>query len=211
MGKFIDITGIKFNLLLVSGVDGRSSTGRVTWRCLCDCGNEVIVTADKLKNGNTKSCGCFRKESASNMFLKHGCSNNPTYISWQSMKNRTTNPNTPDYKYYGGRGIKLDDEWCDFQNFLKDMGIKPTSQHTIERIDNDKGYNKQNCKWATRLEQAQNTSFNRKFVFNDEELTMSEIARRINIPYDTLRHRINRQNMSIETATSVRNRYRAKE
>lgn len=211
MSVYIDLTGNKFNSLLVLGKGSRSNDNRIRWRCRCDCGNETLVPTSHLKNGNTKSCGCLRKRIASNMFLKHGHSNDSTYKSWQAMKNRCTNSFTPDYKYYGGRGIKLDNSWYNFQNFIKDMGEKPTPQHTIERIDNNKGYNKQNCKWATRLEQAQNTSFNRKFIFNGENLTMSEIARRTNIPYDTLRFRINRQNMSIETAISVKNRYRSKE
>lgn len=211
MSVYIDLTGNKFNSLLVLGKGSRSNDNRIRWRCRCDCGNETLVTTSHLKNGNTKSCGCLQKRIVSNMFLKHGHSNDSTYKSWQAMKNRCTNSFTPDYKYYGGRGIKLDNSWYNFQNFIKDMGEKPTPQHTIERIDNNKGYNKQNCKWATRLEQAQNTSFNRKFIFNGENLTMSEIARRTNIPYDTLRFRINRQNMSIETAISVKNRYRSKE
>lgn len=211
MSIYIDLTGNKYNSLLVLGIGSRSNDNRIRWRCQCDCGNETLVLTSHLKNGNTKSCGCLQKKIVSDMFLKHGHSNDSTYKSWQAMKNRCTNSTTPDYKYYGGRGIILDNSWYNFQNFLKDMGEKPSLQHTIERIDNNKGYNKQNCKWATRLEQAQNTSFNRRFIFNGEDLTMSEIARRTNIPYDTLRHRINSQNMSIEMATSVKNRYRSKE
>ncbi len=89
-------------------------------------------------------------------YLEPGLTKSSTYRSWAMMKNRCTNPNAMDWRHYGGRGIKLCKRWLDFRNFLKDMGIKPTPQHTIERINNESGYRPSNCKWATRKEQSQN-------------------------------------------------------
>jgi hypothetical protein len=126
--------------------------------CKCDCGNEKIIRADCLKSGNSKSCGCLWKEKCTNRThgASHGKTFMPEYKVWTGMKMRCQNPNAHGYKYWGGRGIKLCERWQSFENFIADMGPRPSDKHSIDRIDNDKHYEPGNCHWVTRDTQRKN-------------------------------------------------------
>jgi len=147
-----DLTSQKFNMLTVkeyAGVtEGKARMSK--WLCECDCGAMTIVIGSHLKSGSVKSCGCNRGREK-----KHGMHNTPTYISWKSMKARCSNPKSPDYKNYGARGITYCVEWEEFDQFLADMGVRPLGR-TLDRIDTDGNYSKENCKWSTAKEQANN-------------------------------------------------------
>jgi len=142
----IDLTGQKFGRFVIIGQAGKDKWGKLLWLCRCDCGNETIVQGSNLKSGSVKSCGCLRRER----LTKHGYAKNrkvaKIYTIWVTMIQRCTNPNNKKYKNYGGRGIKVCKHWRKFENFLKDMGLPPTHKHQIDRINNDKGYRKSNCR-----------------------------------------------------------------
>jgi hypothetical protein len=129
---------------------------RRKFKCLCDCGNNVTTQLVSLRSNRTKSCGCLQKEVAVSSNTTHGMKEIPSYNSWRGMKNRCNNPNSEDYKHYGGRGIIVCDRWLNsFENFLEDMGSRPYG-YSIDRIDVNGNYELSNCKWATSKEQLKN-------------------------------------------------------
>lgn len=150
----IDLMGQSFNYLTVVGYVGSNKTGS-RWRCVCSCGKEAIVNSYKLRTGTTKSCGCYSKSLIGSKNKTHGMSNKTrTYRTWKEMRQRCNNPNATQYKWYGGKGISICSEWNDYTRFLSDMGERPEG-HTLDRIDPDKGYSKENCRWATPKQQAE--------------------------------------------------------
>jgi hypothetical protein len=155
--KVIDLKGKKFGKLTVIEQLLPKEKGYAKWICKCDCGGEKTVQSGHLKKGDVKSCGCAN--------VTHGHTRGRIYTAeyntWISMKDRCCNPKNKRYDRYGGRGITVSNEWLNnFDVFYKDMGDKPTPKHSIDRINNDKGYCKENCKWATDKEQARNQSSN---------------------------------------------------
>lgn len=161
-GNYRDLTGEKFNRLTVLHREG-SHGSRACWKCRCDCGNEVIVETADLKSGNTKSCGCFRKEIIAERSLKHGEAGNRLYHVWVGIKKRCYDSNSTSYEYYGGRGIRVCDEWRhDYESF-RDWAIKngynnnaTRGECTIDRIKVNENYSPQNCRWVSMKEQAMN-------------------------------------------------------
>lgn len=136
--------------------------GCTYFKCKCDCGNIIDVCATSLKTGHTKSCGCLQKEVVARLNTKHGMSATKTYITWEAMIRRCYSEKSARYKYYGGRGITVCQEWRDsFETFYNDMGKRPENQ-TIDRINNDLGYFKENCQWATSMEQSHNRRLSRR-------------------------------------------------
>ncbi len=153
-----DLAGQKFGRLTVLFRNGSNKHKKVIWVCLCECGKITNVITTNLKNGDTKSCGCMQKEIASKMLTKHGFANNILYPIWQTMKQRCSNSKANGYKYYGGRGISVCKEWENnpgaFIKWAQNNGYKNGLQ--IDRIDNDKNYCPENCRFVTHRENSLN-------------------------------------------------------
>ena len=181
MPKFIDMTGQQFGRLTVIDQAPNILIGRtsaVAWRCLCACGNEVVKSARDLSGGNTKSCGCWRRDfTRANQ--THGRSRDPVYHIWKAMRRRCADAGAP---RYGGRGIEVCDRWQhSFANFIADMGERPPGG-TVERIDNDGPYSPENCRWASRKEQGRNKANNYLITHDGRTHTISEWAEASGIP-----------------------------
>jgi hypothetical protein len=159
MPSFVNRTGHKYGKLTVIGLDNEKSIKkRKYWICACECGNQKSVLADNLQAGKTKSCGCLQNANRveqANKRKKWGSELYPTRHIWKLMLRRCYNPKDSCYEYYGKRGIFVCKEWHEFDNFLKDMGVKPEGL-TLERKDVNKNYSAENCCWATPKEQARN-------------------------------------------------------
>jgi hypothetical protein len=205
MSNFIDLTGKKFNKLVVIKPTGKSSDGHYEWLCKCDCGNEKIICGNSLKRGNTKSCGCLRRKGNN---VKHGHTKNDagrtrkTYNVWSSIIQRCTNQNDQHWKNYGGRGIIICDRWKKFKNFLDDMGEVPIGLQ-IDRIDNDGNYCKENCRWTTPKENSRNKRSNYMITFNKKTQCISAWAEETGINKRTIRERLVRGHWSINKALTT--------
>lgn len=189
MGAFIDITGQIFGRLTPVEFIRGSIGNKAKWRCICVCGNECYVGSNKLTSGWTKSCGCIWLEEVCGSNKTHGLINTPEYRAWAGAKDRCYNKNALNYKDYGGRGIKMCSSWLGvngFYNFIKDMGNRTTNKHSLDRINNNKGYSKENCRWATRTEQARNRRSNILIEKDGVILTITEWAIKLNIEVATL-------------------------
>jgi hypothetical protein len=172
-----DLIGKSFSRLTIVGLS-KIEKQRTKVICICSCGKTVIVHFYSLASGNTKSCGCLHKEAASLANKSHGLTSTRTYRIWENMKTRCLNKNSPSYPRNGGRGIIFCDRWFSFDNFLSDMG-ECGQYETIERKDNDAGYSKDNCVWATNKEQANNKRNSRKITYMGDTLTHSQWSEKL--------------------------------
>lgn len=178
MDSMIGKTFGMWTVILRAKTDGKN----VLFNCRCSCGLEKLVRKCHLVNGDSRSCGCWQ----------HGHSKSLTYVAWQGMKQRCSNPRTRFFKRYGGRGIKVCERWIvSFENFLSDMGERPSGL-TLDRRDNNGDYCKDNCRWATDFEQQSNTSRTRTITCNGETHHLSEWARIVGISANRILWRLER-------------------
>jgi len=204
-----DLTSQKFfRLKPLRGIrKDLGSYSKTFWECLCDCGKTVTVEAGNLTSGNSKSCGCFFQENIEQMHLTHGHSRRVgkqqthEYGCWQSMRIRCSDSTRKDWKYYGGRGIRVCERWRDsFENFLEDLGPAPSKKHSLERGESDGHYEPGNVRWATHKEQMNNFSRNHIIEYQGQEKTLSQWAEIQGISPKVLESRLNRLGWSIKAA-----------
>lgn len=199
MSKLKDLTGKKYNHLLVLGRAENEKSGRARWTCLCDCGNTTVVTGVYLRNGSTKSCGCLKHVSYTET---HGKSKDRIYSIWRNMRNRCNLKNHPAYKYYGARGISVCEEWdSSFESFYSwSLNHGYNNDLTIERKDNNKGYNPDNCEWIPMNLQQRNRRNVELYDYNGKSQSLTEWCEELHLPFKTIYRRIIYAHMPFEEA-----------
>lgn len=208
--KALELTGQKFGRLTVESQNPvRTLDGKIRWNCVCDCGNRSTVVGSSLIKGLTSSCGCYHKERVSEVGksnIVHGMTSAPEFEAWCSMIQRCTNQSHKAYSYYGGRGITVCERWLNsFEAFYEDMGPRPSPEHSIDREENNKGYYKDNCRWATLIEQNNNRRNNVFYDYKGQQHTLLQLAEmpeaiQNGINDKTIYARINHYDYSVEEA-----------
>lgn len=177
--------GAKYNKLTVISFDGKNENGHFMYKCSCDCGNYIITRGSALISGNTKGCGCLNgvwNENHYKSIITHGATvggkRTPEYQAYVRMIQRCYNPNVERYPNYGGRGITVCDRWLkSFENFLEDMGERPSPSHSLDRYPDVNGnYEPSNCRWGTQRQQSSNKTTTIRLTANGKETYQAELA-----------------------------------
>lgn len=201
--NILHLTGKQYGKLTVTGLSDR---GRPFWKVLCACGNTKEVRSGNLQAGTTVSCGCHRIEKTKEVNTRHGHRSgyrqSKAYRAWCSMLERCTSESSHNYAYYGGRGIKVCEEWRKFENFLNDMGEPESSTLSLDRIDVNGNYSKENCRWATATQQARNRRTTIYVSKGGEKIPLMEACATLKLNYSTVQCRIQRLNWPVEKALS---------
>lgn len=199
----LNLLGQRFGLWTVIA-EAANRGRRAYWLCRCDCGTEREVNTDNLRSGRSQACGCTLREKTRERSLTHGhCTSRtltPEYRVWKGMKQRCTDPGSTSWKDYGGRGVKVCDRWLEsFDNFYADMGPRPKG-HSLERRDNDGPYSLENCRWATRDEQMNNTRGCIRVAFEGADyLSLSALAKAQSVSHTMLCRKV-REGLTVEQA-----------
>lgn len=191
MTKYTDITNQKFNRLTAIERIYCSRQKKMAWNCLCECGGSIVATYTQLKSGNTKSCGCLNHEKILERNTSHSESKTRLYKIWVGIRQRCNNPNKKSYVNYGGRGVKVCDDWDNYLNF-KEWAISNGYEDdlTIERIDPNGNYEPSNCTWIPKGDQSKNRRSCNFLTFNGKTQTVSDWARELNINRTTINTRL---------------------
>lgn len=191
----IDLKGrifFRWTVIEEAPKSGRS----IKWVCKCSCGQIRIVATTTLNKGKSKSCGCYAADNCKKMFTKHGDTiggHSKEFLAWISMKDRCLNEENKRFSDWGGRGIKVCERWVNsYENFLLDMGRKPSINHTLDRIDNEGDYTPSNCRWATKKEQSINRRSTVWIEYNGIKMMLSDWAVRLHVHQRTLRRYLNK-------------------
>lgn len=196
MGRLIDEIDNRYGRLVVIKKAKIKPKSHARWICKCDCGTIKEVNGRYLREGKIKSCGCHKRDQTIKRNTKHGKSKSKLYNVWCTIKQRCNNPKSEFYHRYGGRGIKVCDEWNDYKPFYF-WAIKNGYDEslTIDRIDNDGNYEPNNCRWATIKQQSNNRSNNNVLTINGEELNITQISKKYGISRQTIYRRYYKQNL----------------
>ena len=201
-----ELAGMRFGRLVAKTFSREPCS---SWICICDCGTQRQVQTSKLLGGQQLSCGCFGREltKSGKRTRTHGQLRSSEYKSWESMRGRCGRLSYAGYEKYGGQGIRVCEQWNSFQQFLKDMGPKPTPSHTIDRKDNSLGYFPENCRWASKAEQVRNRGVTTHVHYKGLTKPLAEWCELLGLDYSRVRQRIQKANWSPEkafTAPSLR-------
>ena len=196
MGAFIDLLGQRFGRLTVIERMPNNQRRQAVWKCICDCGKEVIVEAGHLRSGHTQSCGCYGREQATKHNTSHGMSKTRLHSVYHTMKGRCYNQADPKYYRYGARGIIVCDEWLKDPKSFFDWALSHGYKKglSIDRIDNNGNYCPENCRWVDAYVQANNKSTNQIYEYNGEKKTISALAKELGLTYSAVKARIKRGN-----------------
>jgi hypothetical protein len=200
----INLVGQTFGRLEVVERAKNDPRDQARFVCKCQCGTVKTVTGRLLRSGNTTSCGCFMREQVSARRTKHGETINgwsPEFKAWSSMRARCKGSH-PCQKYWAERGIKVCERWQTYENFLADMGRKPSPKHSLDRIDVNGDYTPENCRWATRTEQANNTTKTKWVEFEGQQRPVCEVARVVGLKPATLYARVFKLGWPLDKAIS---------
>ena len=209
MGNVLNLTGQRYGRLTVlHRVENRitpSGKSISCWKCICDCGNETCAATQDLRSGDAKSCGCLKRELTQERMVKHGDSNTHLHNVWRAMLRRCSDKRQDDYCYYGGKGVSVCDEWRDDYIAFKEWSLQNgySEELTIDRIDVDRDYSPDNCRWVSMKVQCNNRTSNRKYVVDGRELTIAEISEIYRIPYSRLYMRL-RNGWPIDKAAGIK-------
>ncbi|HJA66985.1 hypothetical protein B5F07_18395 [Lachnoclostridium sp. An169] len=206
MPKRIDLTGKQFNFLRVIEYSGNTRHGEALWLCECKCGTRKNIPGSKIRKGEIKSCGCMKKELSGIANVKHGMKKTRIYRIWQGIKQRTTNPNNGEFSEYGGRGVDICVEWANSFESFKQWSFENgySDNLTIDRINNQKGYYPENCRWITIKDNCRNKRNNLRLTLKGETKTIAEWAEITGINKATLRNRIIKMGWSAEKALTTK-------
>ncbi len=187
-----NLRGKRFSRLTVIELGTPRGKGSY-WLCRCDCGGTNTVRSDALASGQVQSCGCLCVESSGNRARRHGRSKSAEHRAWSALKCRCLNPNATSYEHYGGRGITVCERWKNsFEAFFDDMGPRPSSLYSIDRIDVNQGYSPENCRWATAKTQRRNSRQNKYLSFRGRTQTLVEWAEETGLSAGAIRLRLSK-------------------
>lgn len=184
----IQMLGRTFQGLKVLSEDGKNKCGQIQWKCECVCGKIFSADGHALRRGQTRSCGCLYLSERTT----HGKTKTKIYSVWSSMRSRCTDRKHTSYDNYGARGVVVCERWASFENFFRDMGDLPFAGATLDRIDNARGYEPGNVRWATYAQQARNKSNNKLVEHKGRSLCVADWAKEFNVDRSTMSRRIQR-------------------
>lgn len=186
----------------------KRKNGHIVYVCQCKCGHQALVTSSNLKSGHTQSCGCVQRETVSAVNGRHRKSRTKIYRVWSQMMQRCSKVYAPNYRWYGGSGVTVDPRWHAFEAFYADMGEAPAGL-TLERVDHKGPYSPENCIWASRKAQAQNTRRTRRVTYQGVTRCVTDWERQLGVRKDFLGKRL-RRGLSVERAFEDQNKRNAK-
>lgn len=202
--KILDLVGKKYGRLTVIEYVSQNHRGKSMWKCQCDCGNTSVVLGTRLTSGHTKSCGCYSEDAIKSRVTTHGMSKTRLYNIWRGMLKRCGYEKATSYKNYGAKGIRVCEEWHDFEKFQKWAMVNGYSDDlTLDRADNRGDYTPENCRWVDMKTQLRNTSRNKFIMFRGETHCMQDWANILGMNYRTLQQRINTYKWSVERALTA--------